>query len=110
MTSQPLSQCGTCARFRSALGEPGTTPTPDARPTCAAFPSGIPRQVFGNQVDHRQPVEGDGGIRWQSNGEPFPAWAFRPGVIKTEPRQDGDADARRRLMMDYPVEVIRPGS
>jgi hypothetical protein len=34
---------------------------------CAAFPlpDGIPARVWTNQVDHRQPVDGDGGVRWE---------------------------------------------
>jgi hypothetical protein len=42
--------------------------------TCAAYPDGIPEAILTNQVDHRQPVEGDHGIR-------FEAVADRPGQV-----------------------------
>lgn len=73
MTSGPRSQCDTCVRFRSPLSRPGAT-----GPFCEAFPEGIPDEVYENTVDHRQPVAGDHGIRWSSNGEPFPEWALAP--------------------------------
>lgn len=74
MTSQPKSQCSACARFVSPFDVPR-----DRRPsgpTCAAFPAGISDRVYRNVLDHRQPIQGDGGIRWESNGEPFPEWAL----------------------------------
>ncbi len=33
--------------------------------TCSAFPDGIPDPIIDSVVDHRQPVEGDHGIRFQ---------------------------------------------
>lgn len=33
--------------------------------TCFAYPEGIPKDVFKNTVDHRKPVYGDGGIRFE---------------------------------------------
>jgi len=74
MTIQPKSQCATCRHFRSAFSV-----TPFAEDSfCAAFPDGIPDAVYGNTVDHRQPVDGDHGVRWESNGEPFPTYAMAP--------------------------------
>lgn len=64
-----MSQCATCARLR--------TPFP-APPVCEAFPDGIPDEVYHNGVDHRQPIAGDHGLQWTSNGEEFPEWAFPP--------------------------------
>jgi hypothetical protein len=32
---------------------------------CDAFPDGIPIAIWHNRVDHRQPAEGDGGIRFE---------------------------------------------
>jgi hypothetical protein len=81
MTSGPRSQCDTCARFRSY------TERADGnwrgRSFCAAFPEsadggGIPKMVLRNRLDHRQPIDGDHGLRWESNGEEFPADGFRP--------------------------------
>jgi hypothetical protein len=50
--------------------------SPDGIATCEAFPDGIPDDVLENRLDHRQPVSGDHGIRWKSNGAAFPEWAF----------------------------------
>jgi hypothetical protein len=74
MTSGPRSQCDTCTRFRSPFSF-----ARDERPkgpVCEAFPDGIPKRVFMNGVDHRYAVAGDGGVRWESDGEDFPEWAF----------------------------------
>lgn len=88
MTTGPQSQCGTCARFRSPFSMPRGERPPG--PFCAAFPDGIPNQVFWNGLDHRQPIDGDHGLRWESDGQEFPEWAFRPerlgvGGALTEP-------------------------
>lgn len=32
---------------------------------CAAFPYGIPQEIMPGGGDHRQPVEGDGGITYE---------------------------------------------
>jgi len=32
---------------------------------CSAFPKGIPQAIFNNSHDHREPFEGDNGIRFQ---------------------------------------------
>ena len=39
---------------------------------CGAFPDGIPADLYQNLVDHREPQPGDNGIRWESNGDPYP--------------------------------------
>lgn len=45
---------------------------PDAE-QCTAFPSGIPRQIWENEHDHRDPYPGDSGIRFsQKPGFPRP--------------------------------------
>lgn len=76
MTTGPMSQCGACAHFRSPFSrEDGDF---SGGPFCEAFPAGIPDEVFRNQLDHRQPIAGDHGVRWESNGQPFPAYAFAP--------------------------------
>ena len=31
---------------------------------CAAFPNGIPQDILGNKFDHKNPFNGDNGIRW----------------------------------------------
>lgn len=80
MTTRPQSQCGACARYRSPFS-PENTDGLDG-PFCAAFPGGIPDQVFNNEVDHRQPVVGDHGLRWIArDGADFPTYAFDPEVL-----------------------------
>ena len=49
---------------------------------CDAFPGGIPDDIIDSRVDHRQPVEGDRGIRWAQDpqmpelDEELYAWIF----------------------------------
>ena len=74
MTTGPVSQCSTCTHFRSPFSRPDGDFT--GGPFCAAFPGGIPESVLRNQLDHRQPVPGDHGVRWTSNGAPFPQDSF----------------------------------
>lgn len=64
MTTGERSQCSTCKHWRTFTG------LDDA--TCDAFPEGIPRSIFWNEQDHRRPAEGDGGLRWESDGRPHP--------------------------------------
>ncbi len=35
--------------------------------TCAAYPEGIPSEIFFGERDHRTPYKDDGGILWQPN-------------------------------------------
>ena len=35
------------------------------RLACSAFPDGIPAKILGNRVDHRDPVDGDNGVRFE---------------------------------------------
>jgi len=80
VTTQPRSQCDTCVRFQSWAS---VTPMRDES-FCEAFPAGIPDEVYGNGVDHRQAVPGDHGVQWEAKpGEEFPAYAFRPEVLST---------------------------
>lgn len=67
MTTGPVSQCSRCTQFRSPFDNPGAT---DA--SCAAFPEGIPDKVYSNELDHRQPIDGDHGIRWTDDGRGYP--------------------------------------
>jgi hypothetical protein len=60
MTAQARSQCSVCAHFRS----PFSVEPYREGPFCAAFEAGISDAVYTNHLDHRQPVEGDHGVRW----------------------------------------------
>ena len=62
----PAPMCVSCKRFR-----------PDAETlSCDAFPDGIPDGILDNEVDHREPVDGDGGLRYdpKPGAEPQPWW------------------------------------
>jgi hypothetical protein len=91
MTIGPRSQCDTCIRFRSPWrSESGV------RRFCEAFPEadgGIPDEVFRNGLDHRHPIEGDHGVQWESNGEPFPRYAFAAKCRSWHDRVDRNPDA-----------------
>lgn len=79
MTTRPEAQCGACARYRSPFSPENTSGLEG--PFCAAFPTGIPDRIFNNEVDHRQPIEGDHGLQWISrDGAEFPTYAFIPAL------------------------------
>jgi 2'-5' RNA ligase len=70
-----------CARYRSPFSPEGVAAGRE-EPFCAAFPDGIPADIWDNQFDHRQPHDGDHGLRWESNqGAAFPTYAFGPGIL-----------------------------
>lgn len=71
MTSRPPAQCGSCTHFRSPLG------TGRGEPFCAAYPDGIPEDIWWNRVDHRKAQPRDHGIRWEAReGAEFPEFAM----------------------------------
>jgi len=77
--SQPQSQCDACALYRSPFDR--SDGDYSGGPFCEAFPSGIPNEVYTNMLDHRQPIDGDHGVRWTSNGDSFPEYAFLPETL-----------------------------
>jgi hypothetical protein len=79
VTIGPRSQCDTCARYRSPFSDENTRDLDG--PFCAAFPDGIPTRVVLNGLDHRQPITGDHGLRWLSDGDDFPEYAFLPEFL-----------------------------
>lgn len=83
MTARAQSQCGACERYRSPLSPSNVTGL--RKPFCAAFPDGIPDEIWGNKLDHRKPIQGDHDLQWLSNdGAPFPTYAFPPVVLEND--------------------------
>jgi hypothetical protein len=53
---------------------------------CTAFPDGIPDEVYYNELDHRQPVDGDHGIRFLVRaGDEYPQYAL--DIVQKQMRQ-----------------------
>jgi len=80
MTSRPAIQCLTCKHYVSPFDREDEGARSD-EPTqvCAAYPAGIPDEIWTNKVDHREPFEGDNGIRWATSGPDFPEYAMSEG-------------------------------
>ncbi len=72
MTTGPRSQCSTCLHFRPFDAD-------HEQAWCAAFPGGILDTVYDGVLDHRQPVDGDHGVRWT----PLPGETFPPNALAT---------------------------
>jgi len=53
-----MPMCLVCLRFNRESWADGFT--------CAAFPEGIPADIFGEYADHRLPYAGDHGIRFEA--------------------------------------------
>lgn len=62
-----VSQCSACRHFRSPFDHAGKDEA-----SCDAFTEAIPVEVYFNTLDHREPIEGDNGVQWESNGQPYP--------------------------------------
>lgn len=57
--SSYIPQCTLCSHYRRPAVTGGLK-------TCAAFPEGIPVEIWENRVDHREPYAGDNGVRFQA--------------------------------------------
>lgn len=53
------NQCLRCVHFDNDVDDP------EAHPTCAAFPGGIPFEIWEDGEDHRVPFQGDNGIQFE---------------------------------------------
>lgn len=62
MTTPAIPLCESCAR----LGPCGNT---GMGTCCEAFPAGIPDAIYVDGGDHRQPVDGDGGVTFLLSAE-----------------------------------------
>ncbi len=49
-----MTQCVYCVHQREGF-----------MPTCDAFPDAVPQAILSNELDHRDPIEGDRGIRFE---------------------------------------------
>lgn len=80
MTTTSIPICESCVH----LG-PGPTGFGHA---CAAFPGGIPHDIYPLGYDHRQPYAGDGGVRWAldpSLGAAERLAAYEAAMVEPEP-------------------------
>lgn len=39
------------------------------KPRCEAFPGGIPQAIIENERDHREPYQGDDGVRFDADSD-----------------------------------------
>jgi hypothetical protein len=62
------TQCMSCKHFNWQVPR-----------TCAAFPAGIPSEIFYNRVNHDTPYSGDNGIQYEISEE-FKASRLKYGV------------------------------
>lgn len=72
MPTGPAPECLRCAHFND---DPKAT-----KMTCAAFPEGIPEDVYMNRTLHRTPLPGDRGLQFTPRALPVvkPARPRRP--------------------------------
>ena len=84
MTSIAMPICIGCRHYDR------TAPGPGIR--CAAFPGGVPDEIFESQADHREPFQGDQGILFDPINEEATAYAellFNPPIEESD-RDDVD--------------------
>lgn len=61
MATYTIPICESCVHLRAGPDGFGHV--------CDAFPDGVPDKVYLDGFDHRQPLAGDNGVRWQLSDE-----------------------------------------
>ncbi|MEO3826949.1 hypothetical protein [Actinomadura sp. B10D3] len=57
--------CDACVRLQKRSNPDAQTSLDRWIPYCDAFPEGVPNEIYRNGFDHRNPFEGDRGIRFE---------------------------------------------
>ena len=57
MEADLQEQCRSCSHFRASFEK--------GRPSCLAFPIGIPEEIWVGDFDHNNPFQGDRGIMFE---------------------------------------------
>lgn len=68
-------QCATCAHYYPNLDRLAADREGIAMNGCEAFPEGVPPEVLGGEVDHRNTYSNDRGVTWvqaEGHSSPFP--------------------------------------
>lgn len=77
---RPISMAPICSFCTHLIAWPG-----GQRPTCAAYPQGIPDSILTNRVDHRQPQPGDHGLQYVPTpgtaGDVYPDMLFHTNKL-----------------------------
>ena len=84
MTTYTPSQCRACTRLRQPA---------DGLTHCEAFPGGIPFEIIGLGGDHRQPVDGDHGLRFDQSDTDAARWMLDEWQRVHDTAADTDTDA-----------------
>lgn len=90
MTSIAMPICIGCRHYDR------TAPGPGIR--CTAFPGGVPDEIFASQADHREPFQGDQGIRFEPVDDEAVAYAellFSPLADEPPEEEDEKSEAAR---------------
>lgn len=67
MTLRAAPICMWCQRYKDPEGW-------GKKPTCDAFPLGIPDKILVDGFDHRKPFRGDGGVRFEARTDIAMEW------------------------------------
>jgi hypothetical protein len=87
--------CDACVRLRKRSNPESETSLDRWIPYCDAFPERVPNEIYRAGFDHRNPFEGDHGIRFElrPGGERALA-AYESSVARKESRRRDAEDSR----------------